>query len=354
MSIRTVLSTSAACFSALCLFIAAPASAQSIDFTGTCPGPMTIDIDGLTPGGDFVVLAGAGAGTVPLTASPCPDAETSFGTLVRRFGPMMDGGTGSVTLSPTVSGSFCDLTFQVLDLRTCVISEPETLDAAVFEGFIYAADGRTGSFASASAASGLYLLDLATGTSTVVGEMGVGVTGLDYGPDGLLYGVQAEGRNYPGILTMDPLDGMQTLISETSDIGSMSGFAWADGTLYAWTENGDILNSIDPLTGDVTLLGYSTGTLHNCFAADDSGQLFMVDNGEVSLIDPVTPSVTVLGTVTGMTATNGTGCTFHEGDLYVASGAPKRLYQVDLPTLTATDMGISLSDDIDALASPTR
>ena len=354
MSVRTIFSSAAACVSALCLFASAPAMAQSIDFTGTCPGSMTIDIDGLTPGGQFVVLAGTGAGTVPLTASPCPDAETSFGTLVRRFGPMMDGGTGSVTLSPTVPGSFCDLTFQVLDIRTCEISEPETLDAAVFEGFIYAADGRTGGFSGVTATSGLHLLDLASGTTTLVGPMGVGVTGLDYGPDGLLYGVQAEGRNYPGILTMDPLDGSQTLISETSDIGSISAFAWADGVLYGWTENGDVLNSIDPLTGDVTLLGYSTGSLHNCFAADDSEQLFLVNNGTVSLVDPVTPSVTVLGVISGMAATNGTGCTFHEGDLYVATGSPKRLYQVDLPTLTATDMGISLSDNIDAIASPTR
>ena len=354
MSVRSAVSSFATLMSVTFLFSAAPAAAQSIEFTGTCPGAMTVNIDGLTPGGDFVVIAGEGAGTLPLTASPCPDAEASFGSLVRKFGPMTDGGgTGSVTVTPTVAGWACDLSFQVLDLETCMISEPATLEATVFEGYIYAADGRTGGFSGAGVASGLHLLDLASSTTTLVGEMGVGVTGLSYGPDGLLYGVQSEGRNYPGILTMDPLDGTQSLLSESSDIGSMSAFAWADGVLYGWTEATDELNIIDPLTGAVTLLGYSTGSLHNCFATDDSELLFMVNNGTVSLIDPLTPSVTVLGMISGMVGGFGTGCTFHEGDLYVATGSPKRLYQVDLPTLTATDMGISLSEDIDALASPT-
>ena len=354
MSVRSVISSSATLMSVMFLFSAAPAAAQSIEFTGTCPGSMTVNIEGLTPGGDFVVLAGDGAGTMALTASPCPDAEASFSSLARKFGPMTDGGgTGSVTVTPTVAGWACDLSFQVLDLTTCEISEPATLEAAVFEGFIYAGDGRTGGFSGAGIASGLHLLDLAGGTTTMVGGMGVGVTGLSYGPDGLLYGVESNGRNYPGILTMDPLDGSQSFLSESSDIGSMSAFAWADGVLYGWTEATDELNIIDPLTGDVRLLGYTTSTLHNCFATDDSEQLFLVNNGTVSVVDPLTPSVTVLGLVSGMTAMNGTGCTFHEGDLYVATGLPKRLYRVDLPTLTATDMGISLSEDIDALASPT-
>ena len=92
---------------------------------------------------------------------------------------------------------------------------------------------------------------------TDVGDLGTGLTGLSVGPDGAMWAVQAEGRDYPDYYTVDTTTAALRLESVSSDLGSMSGFSWWRGELLAWSESGDILGTVDPATGVWTSTGIS-------------------------------------------------------------------------------------------------
>ena len=330
------------------------AHAQSLTMEGSCPGPVDLTVTGLTPGGDFILLVGDDLGSGTISGGPCDGSAHGFESLVKFFGPLSDtDGDGSFTATPTVPARACEVGFQVMDIETCDTTEVTTIGPApVLGNVLYAADGRGGR--SFEGPGGFYRIDLDAGSVDTVTTMDRLLTGLSFGPDGLLYAVEAEGRNYPSFLIVDPATGDQLELSESTDPGSISAFAWVGDILYGWTETGDLLTIIDPLTGEVTIPGFSQSTGNNCFAASGDGDLYMIRRTETYLIDPVAGSSTYLGNVTGMSGTDaGAGCTFHDGELYISTGPGHDLYEVDLATLAATSMGISLGDNIDALASPT-
>jgi hypothetical protein len=215
---------------------------------------------------------------------------------------------------------------------------------------IFVSEGRNGRFGSEF---GVY--DPDTGVYTMLNATAdFPMTGLSFGDDAVLYGVEGAGRSNPFIIEVNPIDGSQVVLSESTDSGSFSGFSHGfDGQLYGWTENGDDFIHIDPLTGVVTLTSVGIGTANNCMARDIDGNLYLMTSGSLYLMDILDPAGYVsLGSVSGYSGGSGGSCTFHNGFLYKASGGGN-LYEIDVATMTAFPLGLILPDGTDAIASAT-
>ena len=105
------------------LAAAALAVPPTADVAGSCPGALTITIDGLTPGGNFVVIASDDVGGHVLPGGPCAGVATGLAPGVVFAGPFSDfDGDGAMVFSPTVGGGACDKLFTVVDLDSCTTS----------------------------------------------------------------------------------------------------------------------------------------------------------------------------------------------------------------------------------------
>lgn len=100
-------------------------SGPSLTVTGTCPGPVTLDIAGATPFGG-VALAYGPAGTFSIPSGSCAGTSLDIGapTLATILGA--DAG-GAVSFSVTLPAGACGLTVQAVDLGACVASNSAVL-----------------------------------------------------------------------------------------------------------------------------------------------------------------------------------------------------------------------------------
>ncbi len=327
------------------------ASAQTLTLGGSCPGVVEITMDGTTPGGSLVLLAGSGEGAARVPGGPCADIDSGLSGPLRWFGPFRDSdGDGALTLRPTLRGAACESTFAFVDLATCEASSSDAFGVSPPVGnVIFAAQGRAGR--SFLGPWHLYGIDLDSGAVTDVGDLGTGLTGLSVGPDGAMWAVQAEGRDYPDYYTVDTTTAALRLESVSSDLGSMSGFSWWRGELLAWSESGDILGTVDPATGVWTSTGISNSTGGHCMATNAAGELYRLDRAELFLTSTDGTDVK-LGDVSGLGSWQGHGCTFHDGQLYTHDST-WQLFTVDLVSLVATPTGIFVPEHTDALGSYT-
>ena len=112
--------------------LTALAGGPMLDVTGSCPGPITFDVMGLTPGTRIAVLAGApGSDTLP--GGPCADTRTDLSS-VRLLSTVPDWDRdGQISLAPFVPGGACGRTVQVIDLTTCLLTNTEVLGAVDVE-----------------------------------------------------------------------------------------------------------------------------------------------------------------------------------------------------------------------------
>ncbi|MFT4623205.1 MAG: hypothetical protein ACI8PZ_001861 [Myxococcota bacterium] len=109
------------------------ASAQTLATAGSCPGDITVTVDGLTPGATAVFLLGpAGEGSDVIGIGGCAGTVTGLAGL--RFGTRItaDGG-GMISATPYVGDPACDMPIQVLDTATCSLSNVDTAGSA--DGF---------------------------------------------------------------------------------------------------------------------------------------------------------------------------------------------------------------------------
>lgn len=99
-------------------------AAPNLSVTGTCPGPMTVTISGLTPGGSYYLARAQNAGVATIPGGPC--AGTEF-----RLNPASPGwsvsslvapSSGTATFSITAPASMCNRRFEVVDVGTCQVS----------------------------------------------------------------------------------------------------------------------------------------------------------------------------------------------------------------------------------------
>jgi len=105
------------------LALPAIASAQSVSAQGVCPGSVTIDVSGVTPGGIYAVVTSNVGGSTVVPVGGCAGNDINLGLSggTLRATPSADGG-GNDTLSPVVPEGGCGLYLAVLDMTSCVSS----------------------------------------------------------------------------------------------------------------------------------------------------------------------------------------------------------------------------------------
>lgn len=153
----------------------------------------------------------------------------------------------------------------------------------------------------------LYTVDIAAGTATPVGALGIGQSegGLDFDPgSGVLYGVN--GNVNGELFTIDTTTGAASLIGpvedEFGDPVDSSALAFdSAGTLYVLkTGTAPELYRVDPSDASVLetvpIPGFPPGiTVAGMEFDDASGSLYVSMGGELVEVDPTTGGSTVLG-----------------------------------------------------------
>lgn len=95
------------------------AAGPALDMTGSCPGAMTVELSGLTPGGQVALFSATTLEPTPTWAGPCLgtvlDVEASSPPRV-----VVDAdGDGTITLAPTLGAAACGRYVQAIDVTTC-------------------------------------------------------------------------------------------------------------------------------------------------------------------------------------------------------------------------------------------
>ncbi|MFT4621833.1 MAG: hypothetical protein ACI8PZ_000485 [Myxococcota bacterium] len=112
------------------LAFATAANAQTLSMSGACPGPVAIDVTGLTPGGTAVFLAGtAGEGSDVIGVGACTGTVTGLAGLRFMTRVSDDDADGSLSFSPSIPDARCSTSIQVLDTATCTMSNVTSADA---------------------------------------------------------------------------------------------------------------------------------------------------------------------------------------------------------------------------------
>jgi hypothetical protein len=111
----------------LMLLVAAVASAQSVNVSGTCPGTVDIVVEDATPDARVVMMASATGGSGLVPAGPCAGVQTSLAEGASRFGPILADGSGRIEVSPELGTRQAQWLVQAIDLDTCTVSEAVSL-----------------------------------------------------------------------------------------------------------------------------------------------------------------------------------------------------------------------------------
>jgi hypothetical protein len=94
----------------------------SLDFAGTCPGPVDVFIDGITPGGSVAVVKGNALGSSAIPGGPCAGQGLDIsGPSLVTIVPDNDN-DGSIQSTPNLNAGVCGKPIQVVDVNTCETS----------------------------------------------------------------------------------------------------------------------------------------------------------------------------------------------------------------------------------------
>ena len=326
------------------------AMAQSVTVDGHCEETMLLELTDLTPGGSYALFSSPTPGTITLDRGPCAGTSLDLDVPGLRFRRMATADAfGQDAVSVPGRPEICGHYVQAQDLTTCgttgvvefeVPPEPS-------EGYLVVAEGRRGLYGQE-----LVLIDLDAGEAFSMGDLDYPLTGMSYDSSGNLWGVEAMGWGMPRIGIVDPVGAAISDMYVSGHDGPHSGFSWLGDRLFIWSEAGDELHELDPLTGVDYGSIYYGGSLDMALCADADGNLFRNYASTWYEIDPDAGSETTLCTIGTLPSTSGNGCTFHEGELYSIHGTDgsRTLWRVDLATCTAESTGITLPDGADAIA----
>lgn len=210
-----------------------------------------------------------------------------------------------------------------------------------------------------SGVGNLYNVDPTTCTVTTIGAMGVSITGLAQAPDGTLYATESTQFNSLSdsrLLQIDPLSGVATPVGALTDSGgsfvhgAMPDAMFVGSTLYAWTESGDDLTTVNTATGEVTVIGNAgVGTAGSGLATDPSGVTWLIpSSNSLYTVDRGTGLATIQIALSGDVQGNIDAMSFAaDGTLYAIeqvpgspgdSGSPTRLVSVDTTTGVQTEV----------------
>lgn len=142
----------------------------------------------------------------------------------------------------------------------------------------------------------LYRVDPATGASTLLapvrvdGRDPVGVISLAIHPTtGVMYGITAGLADRPrSLVSIDPGTGDVTIIGAIGDVASDLAFS-REGTLYAWLPGRNQLGTVHLGTGRATPLGESgiTSVMGGGMSIDDHGVAYVAATGATGTLDTV-------------------------------------------------------------------
>jgi len=142
----------------------------------------------------------------------------------------------------------------------------------------------------------LYRVDPATGAARLLapvrveGRDPVGVISLAIHPaTGVVYGITAGLADRPrSLVSIDPGTGDVTVIGPIGDVASDLAFS-REGTLYAWLSGRNQLASVHLGTGRATPLGESgiTGVMGGGMSVDDHGVAYVTATGATGTLDTV-------------------------------------------------------------------
>ncbi|MFT4622666.1 MAG: hypothetical protein ACI8PZ_001322, partial [Myxococcota bacterium] len=123
---RTVLSL-------VLLLPAVSLAAPTLGLSGSCPGPMDIDLSGFTPDARIgFLLSRIGPGSDVIPAGPCAGVETGL-TGPRWLNSLYDA-DGAMSFSPSVPDGACTSFIQMLDVSTCTLTAVGDLGAGAVIG----------------------------------------------------------------------------------------------------------------------------------------------------------------------------------------------------------------------------
>lgn len=101
------------------------ALAADIEVLGSCPGPVTVTLSGLTPGGQVYVAAASEVGSTVIPRGPCAGVDIGLGGSPTLLGPFTDTDfDGVITRTPTIGPALCGKAMVVVDIGTCTVSGP--------------------------------------------------------------------------------------------------------------------------------------------------------------------------------------------------------------------------------------
>ena len=88
---------------------------------GACPGPVSVQISGLTPGGQVAVARANAAGNFAIPVGGCAGTQLGLRSpslLYQTAAP----NNGTLSVRPTLAAGFCGSLLQAIDLTTCAVS----------------------------------------------------------------------------------------------------------------------------------------------------------------------------------------------------------------------------------------
>lgn len=139
----------------------------------------------------------------------------------------------------------------------------------------------------------LYQIDHTTAAITLVGNLGTSLNSLVFGADGTLYAANS------GLYSIDTSTGAATLIGSGGGYGSSGDLAFIGNSLYLSSVSGDNLYELDVLTGIGTFIGnIGYGAVYG-LATDNNVDLYGVAGQNILSIDTVTGTGSVLSNYAG-------------------------------------------------------
>ena len=199
-----------------------------------------------------------------------------------------------------------------------------------------------------NASSILVTIDPVTGVNTPIGPTGFNlVIGLDFDPNGVLYGVDNETDQ---LLRINPLTGVATSIGSLGNSFVSSIVFDSNGNLFGSDRATNNLLSIDVDTGATTTIGPLGVASVNGLDFDGSGTLFGVSSStdELLTIDPATGEASGIGSLGSPFAS---ALAYDGSTMFAGDFENGQLLQVNLTTGAATPVGPTGSlSEVTALA----
>jgi hypothetical protein len=120
-----------------------------------------------------------------------------------------------------------------------------------FRDLAFSSDDTLYGIAEGNPTDSLVTIDVGTGAVTTIGNGLGGIQGLDFAPNGTLYGWDVHG---PGLVTINPATGQETDVNPAvGGDASIQDIAFdSDGVLYGARQS---LFRINPATGETTVVG---------------------------------------------------------------------------------------------------